>query len=57
MSATGKIPCPSCRGHGWKFLTLRRSAVNGGGTSEHALLTRPRILCLTCAGSGLEVAA
>lgn len=56
MSATGKNSCPSCRGRGWKFLTLRRAAANGGGTAECALLYRPRIPCLICAGSG-QVAA
>lgn len=52
MSASGKSPCPSCRGRGWKFLTLRRSAANGGGTAELALLERPRTACIVCAGEG-----
>jgi hypothetical protein len=52
MSASGKNSCSSCRGRGWKFVTLRRSAVNGGGTVEGALLERPRIPCLACSGSG-----
>ncbi len=52
MSASGSDSCPSCRGHGWKFVTLRRSAANGGGTAELALLERPRTPCLSCSGSG-----
>jgi DnaJ-class molecular chaperone len=52
MSATGKNSCPSCRGRGWKLVTLRRSAANGGGVAERALLERPRIACLACSGSG-----
>ena len=28
MTGSGKDSCPSCRGQGWKFLTLRRSASN-----------------------------
>jgi DnaJ-class molecular chaperone len=53
MSATGKSnSCPSCRGHGWKFVTLRRSAANAGGTAERGLLRRARVSCLTCSGSG-----
>lgn len=52
MSAIGKDSCLSCRGHGWKLVTLRRSASNGGGTAEIGLLERPRIPCLTCSGSG-----
>jgi len=56
MSATGKNPCPSCRGRGWKFITLRRSAANGGGTAERALLARPGIPCLICSGSGQAAA-
>ena len=56
MSATGKNSCPSCRGRGWKFLTLRRSAANGGGVAERALLDRPRTLCLACSGSGRAAA-
>ena len=56
MSATGKTPCPSCRGRGWKHLTLRRSASNGGGTAERALLNRPRTPCIACAGSGQAAA-
>lgn len=52
MPSNGKNECPSCRGRGWKFLTLRRSAANGGGTAERALLQRPRISCLFCSGTG-----
>jgi DnaJ-class molecular chaperone len=52
MPASGKTPCPSCRGRGWKFLTLRRCAGNGGATAERALLDRPRTPCLACSGEG-----
>jgi DnaJ-class molecular chaperone len=50
--AGGQDSCPSCRGHGWKFLTLRRSPANAGATAEHALLRRARVTCLTCSGTG-----
>lgn len=52
MAASGKDPCPSCRGRGWKFRTLRRSPDNGGGTPERAQLERPRGICLACSGTG-----
>lgn len=52
MTAGGQNPCPSCRGQGWKFLTLRRSVSNAGGTAECGLLRRPRVTCLTCGGTG-----
>jgi hypothetical protein len=52
MPSNGKNKCLSCRGRGWKFLTLRRSATNGGGTAERALLQRPRTPCLVCSGTG-----
>jgi hypothetical protein len=57
MAASGQGPCPSCRGHGWKFCTLRRSPANGGGTAERGLLQRARIPCLACSGSGRASAA
>jgi hypothetical protein len=57
MSVTGKNLCPSCRGRGWKFVGLRRSAALGGGTAERALLERPRVLCITCSGHGQVPAA
>jgi len=38
MTANGKDPCPSCRGHGWTLRTLRRSPDDGGGTGERARL-------------------
>ena len=52
MSANGTDACPSCRGHGWKFLTLRRSAANSGGTAERGELRRACTPCLICAGTG-----
>ncbi len=52
MAANGQDLCPSCRGHGWKFLTLRRTAVNAAGTAERGLLRRARVACLACSGSG-----
>lgn len=56
MAASGQSPCPSCRGHGWKFFTIRRSPSNAGGTAERALLQRARTPCLTCSGNGLASA-
>lgn len=56
MSATGKSPCPSYRGRGWKFITLRRSDANGGGAAERALLARPRIPFIICSGNGQAAA-
>lgn len=56
MVASGQSPCNSCRGHGWKFFTIRRSPSNAGGTAERALLQRARTPCLTCSGSGLATA-
>jgi DnaJ-class molecular chaperone len=56
MTANGHDPCPSCRGHGWKFLTLRRSPNNGGGSAERAMLERPRAACLACSGTGQATA-
>ena len=52
MTANGHDACPSCRGHGWKFRTLRRSPDNGGGTAERGLLERARTICLVCSGTG-----
>ena len=52
MTGDGQDSCPSCRGQGWKFLTLRRSASNAGGTGERGLLRRPRVTCLACGGTG-----
>lgn len=52
MTAIGQDPCLSCRGRGWKFLTLRRSPATSGGTAESGLLQRARSACLACAGSG-----
>lgn len=56
MTAISQRLCPSCRGHGWKFFTIRRSASNAGGTAERALLQRARTPCLACSGSGLASA-
>jgi len=56
MAANGKDPCPSCRGHGWKFRTLRRSPDHGGGTAERAQPERPRAICLARSGTGRAVA-
>lgn len=57
MTTGGQYSCPSCRGQGWKFLTLRRSASNAGGSAERGLLRRPRVTCLTCGGTGRVSAA
>lgn len=57
MTADGQDSCLSCRGHGWKFLTLRRSVANVGGTAERALLRRARVACLACSGTGRSAAA
>jgi hypothetical protein len=45
-------PCPSCRGRGRKFVTLRRLVGAAGGASEDELLKRTRTECLSCAGTG-----
>lgn len=52
MTANGQAPCPSCRGHGWRFLTLRRSLANGGSIAERGLMRRARAICLACSGTG-----
>jgi len=57
MTVGGRDSCPSCRGQGWKFFTLRRSLANAGGTAERALLRRARVACLTCSGTGRSAAA
>jgi DnaJ-class molecular chaperone len=56
MAAISQRLCPSCRGHGWKFFTIRRSPSNAGGTAERSLLQRARTPCLACSGSGLASA-
>jgi hypothetical protein len=56
MTADGHDSCPSYRGHGWKFYTLRRSPDNGGGTAERGLLELPRVICLACSGTGRATA-
>jgi hypothetical protein len=50
--ANGGDSCPSCRGRGWKFVSLRRSSASSGGVAERGLLNRARTLCLACAGTG-----
>jgi hypothetical protein len=57
MTVDGQDSCSSCRGQGWKFVTLRRSATNAGGTTERALLRRARAECLACSGTGRSAAA
>jgi hypothetical protein len=52
MTASGQGGCPSCRGQGWKFVVLRRSPANAGGTAERGMLKRARSICLSCSGSG-----
>lgn len=52
MMASGQDSCLSCRGHGWKYVTLRRSLANAGGIAERGLLRRARQTCLRCAGTG-----
>lgn len=52
MTASGQDPCLSCRGHGWKFITLRRSPSTSGGTAERGLLKRAGSVCLACSGTG-----
>jgi hypothetical protein len=37
MTVGGQDSCPSCRGQGWKFLMLRRSLANAGGTAARAV--------------------
>ena len=49
--------CQLCGGRGWKFLTLRRSPASAGLVSERALLTRARVGCLYCSGTGTSQAA
>jgi hypothetical protein len=56
MTANGQASCPSCRGHGWKFRTLRRSLGNGGGAAERGLMQRARTICLACSGTGWAAA-
>ena len=56
MAATGHNPCTLCRGHGWKFCTLRRSLANGGDAAERGLLKRARVICLACSGTGRAAA-
>jgi hypothetical protein len=57
MTGGGQDSCPSCRGQGWRFLTLRRSSSNAGATAERGLLRRPRVTCLTCGGTSRVSAA
>jgi hypothetical protein len=57
MTVSGQNSCPSCRGQGWKFLMLRRSLANAGGTAERVLLRRARLACLACSGTGRSAAA
>lgn len=52
MTVSVQDSCRSCRGHGWKFLMLRRSPAQAGGTGERELLRRARSLCLDCSGTG-----
>jgi hypothetical protein len=56
MLLSDNSSCKSCGGRGWKFLTLRRSTANGGGTAERALLNRPRTFCIVCSGIGRAAA-
>ena len=52
MTGTSTEQCSSCRGRGWKLLTLRRSLTSAGDAGERAPLQRSRIRCLTCRGTG-----
>lgn len=49
---TDTDPCTSCGGHGWKFLSTRRSSTRAGDAGERASLRRPRVKCLFCQGTG-----
>ena len=44
--------CTSCGGHGWKFLSMRRSPARAGDAGERATLRRPRVECTSCRGTG-----
>jgi|HubBroStandDraft_1064217.scaffolds.fasta_scaffold113949_2 hypothetical protein len=48
---TGTDSCTSCGGHGWKFLSMRRSRTWAGDAGEQAV-RRPRVKCLYCGGTG-----
>ena len=52
MTGTSGERCSSCRGRGWKLLTLRRSLTSAGDAGERAPLQRSRTRCLTCRGTG-----
>ena len=52
MTGTSGDQCSSCRGRGWKLLTLRRSLTSAGDAGERAPLQRSRTQCLTCRGTG-----
>ena len=52
MTGTSDERCGTCRGRGWKLLTLRRSLTSAGDAGERAPLQRSRIQCLTCGGTG-----
>ncbi len=50
-------PCPSCRGRGRKFVTLRRLVGAAGGAAETDLLKQTQTECLALLGhrTGAEV--
>ena len=52
MTGTSTEQCSSCRGRGWKWLTLRRSLTSTGDAGERAPLQRSRVRCLVCQGTG-----
>ncbi|MGO9082566.1 MAG: hypothetical protein ACLQDY_26650 [Streptosporangiaceae bacterium] len=44
--------CPSCDGAGWKYLTVRRSALAVAGAPEADAARRRRVECADCGGTG-----
>lgn len=48
MGCPNVSPCAACGGHGWKFLSFRRSVASAADASERAQLTRKRVACLWC---------
>lgn len=53
----GHQDCESCRGRGWKYLTLRRSPANAGAAAETETQHAARTPCLSCNGTGHKAVA